>query len=90
MYKIINPYNKFVWEKTIKQVNTHTKYTWGEGAVCFVAKRFFKEEEEIREARWSGHILTITDGFTNIIFLFVNPSAMLLIQVTRHCTGFPV
>jgi hypothetical protein len=22
MYKFINPYNKFVWEKKIKQVNT--------------------------------------------------------------------
>jgi len=71
MYKIINPYNKFVWEKTIKQVNTHTKYIWGEGVVRFVANRFFKEEGEIREG--------LTDGFTDIIFLFVNPSTMLLI-----------
>jgi len=26
MYKIINPYNKFVGEKIIKQVNTKIKY----------------------------------------------------------------
>jgi hypothetical protein len=43
----------------------------GEGAVRFVANRFFKEEGEIREG--------LTDGFTDIIFLFVNPSTMLLI-----------
>jgi hypothetical protein len=28
MYKIMYPYNKFVWEKTIKQVNTQTKYIY--------------------------------------------------------------
>jgi len=55
---------------------------WGWGAICFVAKRFFKEEIEIgerrgREGQWPGHILTITNGFTDKIILSVNPSVIL-------------
>jgi hypothetical protein len=28
MYQIMYPYNKFVWEKPIKQVNTQSKYIY--------------------------------------------------------------
>jgi len=50
-----------------------------EGGYLFVAKCFFKEEGEMGEGRGSGHILNITDGFTNGIFLFVNTLAILLV-----------
>ena len=48
------------------------------GSICFVAKRFFKEEGEIREGSEGervrlGHILNINDG----ISLSVNLSIIL-------------
>jgi hypothetical protein len=43
----------------------------------FVAESFFKEEGEIGEGRGPGHILNITDEFTNGIFPSVNTSAIL-------------
>jgi len=46
MYKIINPYNKFVWEKTIKQVNTHTKYTWGRGLFVLLQRGFLRKKNK--------------------------------------------
>lgn len=47
------------------------------GDVCFVTK-VFKERRRNREGREldraSNHILNITDGFTDEIISFVNPS----------------
>jgi hypothetical protein len=44
-------------------------------------QRFFKDEVEIGErgdySQAPGHILNITDGFTNIIILTVTQSAIL-------------
>jgi hypothetical protein len=51
---------------------------------------FFKEEVEIgevgEEGRVSGYILNITDRFTTRIITMVNPSTILSIYMTHHCT----
>jgi hypothetical protein len=50
------------------------------GVFILLQRDFFKEEEEIgrgEEGRWPGHILIIIDGFTDIIIVSVNPSAIL-------------
>jgi len=48
------------------------------GDVCFVTKVFLKKKRRNRGGREldraSSHILNITDGFTNEIISFVNPS----------------
>jgi len=66
-----------LWLKTLWK----DKLCWDEGGCeggyLFVAESFFKEEGEIGEGRGSGHILNITDEFTNGIFPSVNTSAIL-------------
>jgi hypothetical protein len=47
------------------------------GAVCFVAERFFNEEEEMGEGRGPSHILNIIYGFTDEIISSVNLSTIL-------------
>jgi hypothetical protein len=49
----------------------------GDGDVCCVVERFFNEEEEIGEGRGPGHILNITDGFTDEIISSVNLSTIM-------------
>jgi len=53
---------------------------WGGGGAVLL-QRFFKEKVEIREereeGRAAGHILTITDGFTNRIIPTVTLLAIL-------------
>ena len=46
MYKIINPYNKFVWEKTIKQVNTHTNTRGGRGLFVLLQRGFLRKKKK--------------------------------------------
>jgi hypothetical protein len=40
--------------------------------------------------RWPVHILTINDGFTDGMFLSVNPSIILSVKVTCHYMAYPV